>query len=261
MHVNTVHTAALAKMAKPAVVHPGTILPGKLLFSLSIVAQISRTWMWFKYFACPDARKAELNLIEKNMYLIRNACASWKRPCCSWSVVALPVRLRAQIFRLIQKLLSLIHMAGAIWKFSHRSLVEIFLYLLKTFTSRYFQRKNTSGQSTQCSISVGWVFLVAVCLLFLFSFGFFYDRADEDESSLAEWTLCSKAEPPTSVNTSWRSNFTWIIFLVSSSLVCQFLWVALLTQTTTKSVYLWCRSQRDIISFVGLERRSHKPKT
>ena len=36
MHVNTVHTAALAKMTKPAVVHPGKILPGKLLFSLSI---------------------------------------------------------------------------------------------------------------------------------------------------------------------------------------------------------------------------------
>ena len=36
MHVNTVHTAALAKMTKQAVVHPGKILPGKLLFSLSI---------------------------------------------------------------------------------------------------------------------------------------------------------------------------------------------------------------------------------
>ena len=36
MHVNTVHTAALAKMTKPAVVHQGKILPGKLLFSLSI---------------------------------------------------------------------------------------------------------------------------------------------------------------------------------------------------------------------------------
>ena len=36
MHVNTVHTAALAIMTKPAVVHPGKILPGKLLFSLSI---------------------------------------------------------------------------------------------------------------------------------------------------------------------------------------------------------------------------------
>ena len=36
MHVNTVHKAALAKMTKPAVVHPGKILPGKLLFSLSI---------------------------------------------------------------------------------------------------------------------------------------------------------------------------------------------------------------------------------
>ena len=30
------HTAELAKMTKPAVVHPGKILPGKLLFSLSI---------------------------------------------------------------------------------------------------------------------------------------------------------------------------------------------------------------------------------
>ena len=39
MHVNTVHTAALAKMTKPAVVHPGKILPGKLLFSLSIYVQ------------------------------------------------------------------------------------------------------------------------------------------------------------------------------------------------------------------------------
>ena len=37
MHVNTVHTAALAKITKPAVVHPGKILPGKLLFPLSIV--------------------------------------------------------------------------------------------------------------------------------------------------------------------------------------------------------------------------------
>ena len=36
MHVNTVHTAALAKMTKPAVVHPGKTLPGKLLFSLGI---------------------------------------------------------------------------------------------------------------------------------------------------------------------------------------------------------------------------------
>ena len=36
MHVNTVHTAALAKITKPAVVHPGKILPGKLLFSLRI---------------------------------------------------------------------------------------------------------------------------------------------------------------------------------------------------------------------------------
>ena len=36
MRVKTVHTAALAKMTKPAVVHPGKILPGKLLFSLSI---------------------------------------------------------------------------------------------------------------------------------------------------------------------------------------------------------------------------------
>ena len=41
MHVNTVHTAALAKMTKPAVVHPGKILPGKLLFSLSIYTHIA----------------------------------------------------------------------------------------------------------------------------------------------------------------------------------------------------------------------------
>ena len=38
--MNTVHTAALAKMTKPAVVHPGKILPGKLLFSLSIRARL-----------------------------------------------------------------------------------------------------------------------------------------------------------------------------------------------------------------------------
>ena len=43
MHVNTVHTAALAKMAKPAVVHPGKILPGKLLFSLSILL-VEENW-------------------------------------------------------------------------------------------------------------------------------------------------------------------------------------------------------------------------
>ena len=36
MHVNTVHMATLAKMTKPAVVHPGKILPSELLFSLSI---------------------------------------------------------------------------------------------------------------------------------------------------------------------------------------------------------------------------------
>ena len=42
MHVNTVHTAALAKMTKPAVVHPGKILPGKLLFSLSILLTYMR---------------------------------------------------------------------------------------------------------------------------------------------------------------------------------------------------------------------------
>ena len=36
MHVNAVHKAVLAKMTKPAVVHPGKILSGKLLFSLSI---------------------------------------------------------------------------------------------------------------------------------------------------------------------------------------------------------------------------------
>ena len=41
MHVNTVHTAALAKMTKPAVVHPGKILPGKLHFSLSIHAWVT----------------------------------------------------------------------------------------------------------------------------------------------------------------------------------------------------------------------------
>ena len=41
MHVNTVHMAALAKMTKPAVVHPGKILPGKLLFSLSIQINFS----------------------------------------------------------------------------------------------------------------------------------------------------------------------------------------------------------------------------
>ena len=47
MHVNTVHTAALAKMTKPAVVHPGKILPGKLLFSLSIYARIRAAWSCF----------------------------------------------------------------------------------------------------------------------------------------------------------------------------------------------------------------------
>ena len=42
MHVNTVHTAALAKMTKPAVVHLGKkTLPGKLLFSLSIVYKVT----------------------------------------------------------------------------------------------------------------------------------------------------------------------------------------------------------------------------
>ena len=39
MHVNTVHTAALAKMTKPAVVHPGKILPGKLLFFLEYICK------------------------------------------------------------------------------------------------------------------------------------------------------------------------------------------------------------------------------
>ena len=42
MHVKTVHTAALAKMTKPAEVHPGKILPGKLLFSLSILTATSQ---------------------------------------------------------------------------------------------------------------------------------------------------------------------------------------------------------------------------
>ena len=46
MHVNTVHRAALAKMTKPAVVHPGKILRGKLLFSLSIYVTGTEVARW-----------------------------------------------------------------------------------------------------------------------------------------------------------------------------------------------------------------------
>ena len=52
MHVNTVHTAALVKMTKPAVVHPGKILPGKLLFSLSIVKTFPFLFFEFAVHFC-----------------------------------------------------------------------------------------------------------------------------------------------------------------------------------------------------------------
>ena len=45
---------------------------------------------------------------------------------------------------------------------------------------------------------------------------------------------------------SWRSQFSWVTFLVSSSLVYQFMLVVQFTQTTTESVSLWCRSQRHV---------------
>ena len=51
MHVNTVRTAALAKITKPAVVHPGKMLPGKLLFVIEYIRRNMRT---LKIDGCKD---------------------------------------------------------------------------------------------------------------------------------------------------------------------------------------------------------------
>ena len=48
---------------------------------------------------------------------------------------------------------------------------------------------------------------------------------------------------------SWQGKSSWVTFLVSSNLVCQFLLVAQFTQRITKSVFLCYRSQRDVHLF------------
>ena len=53
-----------------------------------------------------------------------------------------------------------------------------------------------------------------------------------------------------SITLSWRSKISCYAFHVSSTLVCQFLSVAQFIETsTTKSVFLWYRSQRDVHIF------------
>ena len=60
---------------------------------------------------------------------------------------------------------------------------------------------------------------------------------------------------------SWRGKFSWDAFHVSSALVCQFLSAAQFTETsTTKSVFLWCQSERDVhLVLLSSEWRSDEP--
>ena len=70
-------------------------------------------------------------------------------------------------------------------------------------------------------------------------------------------TSTSSARNPR-LTPSWRSNFSWVTFLASSSLVRHFLLMAQFVQTTTKSASLWCRSQRDVHLFCRLKMTPQK---
>ena len=77
--------------------------------------------------------------------------------------------------------------------------------------------------------------------------------------------VCLKGMSISFVELEWRSHepktqrrfsgssFSCVTFVVSSSLVCQFLFVAQLKHTATKKVSCWCLSQRHVHLFCGVK--------